>query len=105
MRFITGTCSPCYSSYSTPTFLILKVAVERREACQGKHREERFGGELTAPVPSRCQPAVDARAGVLEVVGARTVKAAQEEIVADELGQLLGPAKDSVHPLLQLRVL
>lgn len=80
------TCLPTHT-------LALELAVKANKVCELEDGPEGLLLELGAPVPGRCEAAIDAGAGVKEVVSAGAVKAVAEKVRQDALLQWQSAAK------------
>ena len=60
-------------------FSCLKLAVKGSKPSQLEHDIKGLGWQLRAPVPCRCEAAVNTRAGIEKVVRARAVEAKPNE--------------------------
>ncbi|GIX61001.1 exoribonuclease, putative [Babesia caballi] len=76
---------------------LAEPAVEPAERSQQKHREVLLLLNLGAPVPSRSQPAVNAAAGVVEVVRAAAVEGMPEEVGENLHLEVLGASELRVN--------
>ena len=74
-------------------------AEQSNEIKQLEDREEGLLRQLRAPVPCRGEAAVDARAGVEEVVRAAAVKRVPEKVLQDGSAQRRHAAPRGVNPL------
>jgi hypothetical protein len=70
----------------------LELSVKADEAGELEDGVEGLGGELAAPVPRAREAAVDARPGVVKVLGAAAVERRPEKVVQYVHAQLVQPA-------------
>mmetsp|Transcript_8916 Transcript_8916/g.27446 ORF Transcript_8916/g.27446 Transcript_8916/m.27446 type:complete len:405 (-) Transcript_8916:70-1284(-) len=81
-----------------------EFAVEAVEAGEFEEDEVGFGGDVVAPVPGRGEAAVDAGAGVVEVVGAGAVEGVAEEVGEDELFEVARGAEAAADEVADVAV-
>lgn len=65
----------------------LKLSVKASEAREEQRWKIRLPFNLRTPVPSTCQPAVDATSRVKEVVSAGTIESVAEEVAQNALSE------------------
>ena len=87
----------CYNS--------LKLSVKPNKASQLEDEVKGFARKLGTPVPRAGQPAINAAASVVKVIGARPIKRRREKVVQDILPEFVNATVASLHHLINAFIL